>query len=173
MENMNTNFQSTNPNDGSQHSDFVDIMNMPVDKAVAELVRYGASAIKSIKDTANSIFQSVADEQYKSMCRPIVTMDDCLKWLNVQRQSYSQAAYFFIYTEKTPAPRNENDIFTVTIAVIDAYKKTIPVHALKPRGPFSSAPKNQDIVCMVIPARTLDTKLLKALNGGSSVLIKL
>lgn len=173
MDNMNSNGYYNDPKTGNQEPGIFDILTMPVDKAVLELGRRGAKVVRDIKQNAAEVFQKIQDEEYAKICRPLLTMDDCLSWLKIQREIYPQAAHFFIFAVQNPTPRNENDLFSVTIAIVDAQKKTIPVTANKKTGLFSPSPKGQDIVCMVIPTKTLDTKLLKALNGGPSVLIKL
>lgn len=175
MDNMNTNGNHSEIPDGTaSNADFVDILNMPVDEAFKALFKVGGDKVRSIKQSARELFKKVADEEYVKVCRPILTMDECLTWLKLQKENYPQAAYFFIYAEQNPNPRNENDLFSVAIALVDQQKKAIPVSGIQRKSLFaSSAPKDQDIVCMVIPAKTLDMKLLKALNGGSSVLIKL
>lgn len=179
MDNMNMNgFTDNISNESNQSASFWDILNMPVEMAVVELVKKGAKAARDIKQGADDIFQEMADEEYKKMCRPLITMDECISWLKIQREIYPQAAYFFIYVEQNPSPRNENDLFSVTIALADARKKPIPVTAIKQskrlvHSIISSKNQEQDIVCIVIPAKTLDTKLLKELNGTPSVLIKL
>ncbi len=137
------------------------------------LKEYGGKFINSIRQTASETYRTISDEEYRKICRPILTMDDCLRWLNVQRKNYPQASYFFIFYNENPAPRNENDKFSVTIAVVDENKKTIPVSTEKRGGLFSPRSQNQNIVCIVIPTGNLDMKLLKALNGNPSVLIKL
>lgn len=179
MDNMDMNgFSDDISNESNQSASFWDILNMPVGTAVVELVKKGAKAARDIKQGVSDLFQEMADEEYSKMCRPLISMDECLSWLNIQREIYPQAAYFFIFVEQNPSPRNENDLFSVTIALVDARKKPIPVTAIKqPRrlvhSIISSKNQEQDIVCIVIPAKTLDTKLLKALNGDPSVLIKL
>lgn len=181
MENINPNQNlnpggqpNTVPESGQPTPGFIDILNMPVDKAFVEIVKLGGKAVQGVKQKADETFQKIADEEYAKICRPVLTMDECLAWLKLQKVNYPQAAYFFIYTEQNPSPRNENDLFSVAIALVDTQKKAIPVTCIKKTSLFaSSAPKEQDIVCMVIPTKTMDTKLLKALNGGSSVLIKL
>lgn len=173
--NFNPNEQQNGAGDYQQpNPGFIDILNMPVDKAFGEIVKLGGKAVKGVKQKADEIFQRIADEEYVKVCRPMLTMDECVTWLKIQKENYPQAAYFFIYMEQNPTPRNENDLFSVAIALVDAQKKAIPINGIKKSSLFaSSAPKDQDIVCMVIPTKTLDMKLLKALNGGSSVLIKL
>lgn len=173
MDNMNSNEYYNDQKADNQEPGLFDILNMPVDKAAVELARCGAKVVRDIKQNAAEVFQKIEDEEYAKICRPLLTMDDCLSWLKIQREIYPQAAHFFICTEQNPTPRNENDLFSVTIAVVDAQKKTIPVTAYKKTGLFGSPSQGQDIVCMVIPTKTLDTKLLKALNGSPSVLIKL
>lgn len=171
MDNMNKSQNpSENPNNESLNASFVDILNMPIE----DLLKKGMNCISNFKKKADEIFKNIQDEEYAKICRPVLTMDECLTWMKVQKENYPQAAYFFIYAEKNPTPRNENDLFSVSIALVDSQKKTIPVKNIKPRNLFaSSAPKDQNIVCMVIPTKTLDMKLLEALNGVSSVLIQL
>ena len=153
---------------------FIDIISMPISKALIELVKLGAKGIKNLKEGISNALQKIADEEYKKICRSELTMNDCVKWLKIQRQNYPQAAYFFITVEQNPEPRNKNDVFSVILAITDDNKQPIPVENAKKTSPFQkSAPKEQDIVCVVVPTRTLDAKLLKALNGGSSVLVKL
>lgn len=174
---MNTNEDNygTSTENGADEGRFttMDILNMPADKAIAELAKFGAKTVYNIKQTTSEIFQKISDDEYSKICRPVITMDECLNWLKSQRTAYPQGAYFFIYAERNSQPRNENDLFSVAIALVDGNKKAIPVNARRRGTLFSDRIKNQDIVCMVIPAKTLDTKLLKALNGGPSVLIKL
>ncbi|MBP1543419.1 MAG: hypothetical protein J6A16_04925, partial [Oscillospiraceae bacterium] len=128
---------------------FMDILNMPVDQAFAEIVKIGGKAVRGIKQKAEDTFQQIADEEYLKVCRPVLTMQDCVTWLNMQKANYPQAAYFFVYAEQNSAPRNENDLYSVAIALVDKDKKAIPVSYIKKTSLFSSAaPKNQEIVCM-------------------------
>lgn len=163
------NEENKKPQGEEEDIDFIDILSMPISKALSELVKIGAKAIKSLKEGLSKTFQKIADEEYKKICRPELTMNDCISWLKIQRQNYPQAAYFFITIEQNPEPRNENDMFSVILAITDDNKQPIPVENAKKK----SKSEDQDIVCVVVPARTLDAKLLKALNGGSSVLVKL
>lgn len=165
------NEENKKPQGEEEDIGFIDILNMPISKALAELVKIGAKAIKSLKKGFSNAFQKIADEEYKKICRPELTMSDCVSWLKIQRQNYPQAAYFFITVEQNPEPRNENDRFSVILAITDDNKQPIPVENAKKKS--KSEPEDQDIVCVVVPTRTLDAKLLKALNGGSSVLVKL
>lgn len=162
---------------------FFDVLNLPVPIALAELTRRGIKTVKSVKQTARETFQAIADQEYLEICRPLLTLDDCVRWIRIQKTEYPHIAYLFIYVERNNAPRNENDIFSIAVAGVDAMKKAIPVRSasnqksrLFPSSNIketTSAAPDTDIVCIVIPAKTIDEKLIRALNGNSSVLIKL
>ena len=152
------------------------LLRLPADEATRELIKKGIQTIKDIKQSAQVTFNTIADEEYEKICVPLVKMDDCITWVKTQKQTYLEGQYLFIYVEHNEKPRNENDVLSVTIALLDAYKKPIPINKQK-RSIFSIGEKNksvnQDIVCFVIPSKTIDTKLTKTLNGTPSVLIKL
>lgn len=176
-DNMNYNEELNNVVDSKMQSDnapsFFDcLFRLAADEATIELIKKGVQTIKDIKQSASKTFNAVIDEEYAKMCMSIVTMDDCITWVKIQKQKYLEGQYFFVYVEKTLKPRNENDKLSVTIALLDAYKKTIPVEKAQKRL-FGSGNKNDDIVSLVVPTATIDTKLVKALNGTSSVLVKL
>ncbi|MCM1228379.1 MAG: hypothetical protein NC320_13330 [Clostridium sp.] len=152
----------------------MDILNLPVGEAIGELLKMGAKAIRGVAQTTKDVFQSWADEEYMKMCRPVVTMTDCVSWLKLQRSYYPAAGYFFIYVEKNPAPRNANDQYSVTLALLDKSKKPLFLHNSVQNESYGTMVNSQDdIVCIVIPTKTIDEKLINALNGTKSVLIKL
>jgi len=159
----------------------IDILNMPVPIALLALAEKGVSTVRNIKQTTRETFQRIADEEYLKMCRPVLTFDDCVRWIRLQKQSFPQIAYMFIYVERNQSPRNENDILSIAVAGVDALKHAIPVRAavtskLFPTSAHKSwraSEKDTDIVCVIIPANTIDDKLIRALNGGPSVLMKL
>ena len=165
------NEENKKPQGEEEDIGFIDIISMPISKALIELVKLGAKGIKNLKEGISNALQKIADEEYKEICRSELTMNDCVKWLKIQRQDYPQTAYFFITVEQNTEPRNKNDVFSVILAITDDNKQPIPVENAKKKSKSES--EDQDIVCVVVPTRTLDAKLLKALNGGSSVLIKL
>lgn len=176
MNNYNDNYGYNEPY-RDQHSEamicenepmsFWDILNLPLASVTAELARKGARAIKNAHQNTRETFRTLADEEYRRMCRSSLSMDECVSWLKLQRPYYPTVGYFFIYVESNPAPRNENDLYSVTLALVDQFKK--PLYASM--NPMT--PKSQDLVCMVFPTRTIDQKLITALNGNPSVLIKL
>lgn len=152
------------------------LLTLPIEQALPALVAKGVLTARTVRQSAKDTFQKISDEEYAKICVPILTLNDCLNWIQVQKIKYPQGQYFFAYVENNPMPRNENDVLSVAIALVDGYKKPIPVSAKK--RSFFSAPNNdtiinQDIVCSVIPAKTIDQRLIKALNGTSSVLVKL
>lgn len=165
------------PEESIQPPSFFDcLFRLGADEAIRELVKKGIRTAKDIKQSAKNTFHAIAEEEYAKICIPILTMNNCLTWVKVQKASYPQGQYFFIYVEENPVPRNENDNYSVAIALLDAYKKPIPVSAKRKSFLVSNAANqsiNQDIVCLVIPAGTIDNKLIKALNGTQSVLVKL
>lgn len=162
-----------------ENMSFFDVLKLPVPVALSELARRGAKIVKSIKQTAQETFNSLADEEYSKMCRTILTMDDCVEWIKVQKSDFPQIAYLFIYVEKNNAPRNENDLLSIAVAGLDATKKAIPIRKtvpeskLFPKKKEISASADTDIICVVIPAKTIDEKMINVLNGNPSVLIKL
>lgn len=143
---------------------------LPIGDALGCLLKIGAGHVQTLTQTATMIFNKVADSHYMKMCFPVLTLDNCIEWMELRTKEYPQAAYFFIYVEKNVQPRNENDNISTTLALVDFMKKPIPVYSKK--GFFSSAPSN-DIVCQVIPSGTIDGKLINVLNGNPSVIIKL
>lgn len=150
----------------------LDILKMPVEKAIGELGIYGIEKIISLKNTAADIFNRLADDDYIKLCRPLITREECTSWMEVQRRNYPQAAYFFISCTENPEPRNENDRFSVMLALTDIDEKPIPVSQERSTS-FFSKKQAQDIVCMVVPVKTIDVKLMKLLDGTTSALIKL
>lgn len=160
-----------NENEIPEELTILDILNIPVDYAISKLVQKGVEAVKSAKQTARDTYKTIYDEEYKKFCKPVLTMDECISWMKIQRGIYSQAGYFFIYAEENPQPRNENDMYSIALALLDSNKKPICVNGEKTTKLFQS--KAKDIVCVVIPAKTVDSKLLNALNGNESVLVKL
>lgn len=139
----------------------------------ADVVKLLGHGISSLKQNTTELFNVIADDEYRKLCVPILTFDSCLAWLNPQRAKFRNGEFFFISCNENPDPRNENDKFSVIIALLDANKKPIPVfHEQEKRG-FLHKRQEQDLVCTVIPAGTLDAKLIRALNGETSVLIKL
>lgn len=156
-----------------QSLDILTLMNMPLEKSWPELARRGMKTARSIKDTATKMCEDIVEEEYEKLCAPELTMDKCLEWLKTNRLKYPQSAYLFIYLEQNEKPRNQNDVFSVALAVLDAQKKPIYVNERK-KGLFNPRTKNDDsIVCFVIPCGNIDRRLIAALNGNESVMIKL
>ena len=184
---MNQGYGTYNPEYGTDQADpgtelgLIDILNMPVPIALLALAEKGVSTVRDIKQTTRETFQRIADEEYLKMCRPVLTFDDCVRWIRLQKQSFPQIAYMFIYAEKNVSPRNEYDVWSIAVAGIDALKHAIPISSAVTSKLFPSSTgklrkntkKDTDIVCVVIPAKTLDDKLICALKGGPSVLLKL
>ena len=112
------------------------------------------------------------DDEYKEICRQLVTMDWCLRWFKDNAESYPETAYYFIVVEKNPKPRNENDIYSVTLAIVDAEKKPILVKGSLAGYGYQKEPESPSIVAVAVPTRTIDKKLINALNSEKSVLIK-
>lgn len=138
-----------------------------------DIVKLIGHSISSLKQTTTELFNVIADEEYKKMCVPVLTFDNCLSWLKPQRAKYPNGEFLFISCTENTAPRNENDNFSVIIALLDAAKKPIcAVNEQEKRGLFRKS-REQDMVCTVVPAGTLDAKLVRALNGETSVMIKL
>ncbi len=165
------NNESTN----ASPSFFECLFRLAADEGTRELIKKGVKAIRGIKQSARQTFNEVVDEEYAKLCMSIVSMDDCITWVKIQKQKYLEGRYFFVYVEQNPTPRNENDQLSVTVALLDACKKTIPI-AKQQKSLFGSGDKlnnNGEIVCLVVPTATIDKKLIKALNGTSSVLVKL
>lgn len=150
----------------------LDILNLPVDKAFAELAVYGAEKIISLKNTAMDIYNRVADEEYVKLCRPLITREECASWMEIQRRNYPQAAYFFISCTENPEPRNDNDRFSVMLALMDSSRHAIPVSQEKSTSLFSKK-QEPDIVCLCVPVKTIDVKLMKLLDGTTSVMLSL
>lgn len=176
MDGFNNEYYKQGTMDAKQEPSFFDcLLRLAADEAVQELIRKGIQTARDVKQSAKNTFQAIEDEEYAKICISELTMTDCLTWVKTQKSSYPQGKYFFIYVEDNPVPRNENDNYSVAIALLDAYKKPIPVKAVR-RGLFNDAPslKNgQDLVCLVIPTGNIDNKLIKALNGTPSVLVQL
>lgn len=160
-------------NEEQENVSFVDVLNMPVFDAFVYLATKGAVSIKNAKQTAYETFKAIEDEEYKKLCHSVLTMDECIKWMKIQRGKFPQAGYFFIYAEENPTPRNENDLYSVALALLDANKKPIYVNGEKTSKLFSLKRTSTDIVCVVVPTQTVDAKMLNALNGTSSVIIKI
>lgn len=160
----------------SKPSFFDCLFRLAADEAIRELVSKGIQTAKDVKQSARNTFQKIKDDEYSKICISELTMSDCITWVKTQKSSYPQGKYFFVYVEENPMPRNENDNYSVAIALLDANKKPIPVKAVK-RGLFTQdAPalnNGQDIVCLIIPTGNLDNKLIKTLNGTPSVLVQL
>lgn len=138
-----------------------------------DIVKLIGHSISSLKQNTTELFNVIADEEYKKICVPVLTFDNCLSWLKSQRAKYPNGEFLFISCTENIAPRNENDNFSAIIALLDANKKPIcAFNEQEKRGLFHKR-QEQDIVCTVVPAGTLDTKLIRALNGETSVMIKL
>lgn len=155
---------------------FIDILNMPLGQAFSAIFSKGGKLISGIKQSAAEIFNSYVDGEYAKLCRPVLTMNECVNWMRIQLNEYSNAGFFFIFVQETTAPRNENDKLSITLALLDKEKKPIPANApIKGAGsrkPFSN-PQKQGIVAVAVPAGTIDIRLINALNGTSSVLVEL
>ncbi len=171
-ENINPNTGAgSNYSDMSNMSYFDLLANVPLEKCFPELLRRGIKTAKDIKDTASKVCDNMVEEEYAKMCMPELTLKFCTDWLKTNRGAYPQAAYFFIYLEDNATPRNENDRFSVALALLDGAKK--PIYMNQGKAKLFPTAKNSDIVCQVIPAGNIDTRLINALNGNESVLIKL
>lgn len=181
MENYYESNNVLNSGNGLEGMSFFDLLNLPVQIAIPELACRGIKAINSVRQTARETFQALADQEYLEMCRPVLTLEQCVRWIQMQRTSFPQIAYLFIYVEKNPNPRNENDLLSIAVAGIDANKRAIPLtdavvsdsSKLFPQQKSTATASDKDIVCVVVPAKTIDEKLIGALNGNTSVLIKL
>ncbi|MBP1565948.1 MAG: hypothetical protein J6A58_09375 [Oscillospiraceae bacterium] len=177
MSMLNNGNQWQNTGDRISNPNFFDIIfRMKADDGIKEMAKKGVKAIKDIKQSASDTFQAIVDEEYAKMCLPILTMNDCLTWVKTQKMIYPQGRYFFIYVEENPVPRNENDNFSVAIALLDEYKKPIFIGSEKKSlfsPDFTKSKNNQDIVCLVVPVGNIDNKLIKTLNGTPSVLVQL
>ncbi len=166
----------TNKENTGNEPTFIDILNMPLGEAFSALIGKGAKLLSGIKQGASEIFNAYADEEYAKLCRPVLTMSDCVNWMKIQMNGYPNAGFFFIFVQETTSPRNENDKLSITLALLDRNKKPIPA-AAPVRGagsmrPFSK-PQKQGIVAVAVPAGTIDIRLINALNGTSSVLVEL
>lgn len=148
--------------------------DVPMEQARPELIRRGIKIAKDIKDSAVVAYENMIEEEYAKLCVPELTMSMCLEWLKKKRSTYPQAAYFFIYLEQNPNPRNENDAFSVALAILDSNKRPIYTNSEKKVSIFSAKNISEDsIVSFVIPTGNIDTPLINALNGNDSVIIKL
>jgi len=150
-----------------------ELLNIPVEIAVPELLCRGIKIANKLGQTAYETYQAVSDDEYAMMCRQILTMDWCLSWFKDNKAAYPLTAYYFIAVEKNPKPRNENDKYSVTLALIDRNKQPIYVSGgLKGYG-YTNEPITPNIVAVSIPTRDIDGKIIGALNGENTVLIKL
>ena len=75
-------------------------MNKPALEALGTLISDGIQICISLTQTASKAFNKVADNKYAKYCQPIVSLDDCIKWMQIQKEYYTQTNYFFIYIEK-------------------------------------------------------------------------
>ena len=138
------------------------LWEVPADKALIILAERGIKGAVKLGQRAKELYKTVSDERYRDMCIPSFSLNDCLRWMKSNRSNYPEAAYLFISVLDNPTPRNENDNFSLTMALVDKYKK--PIYAGR---------DTQEIVCMVVPVGTIDDRLISALNGQESVIIKL
>lgn len=149
-----------------------ELLNIPISLAVPELIQRGVKITTKLGMTAFELYKTISDDDYKEICRPIVTLDWCLRWFKDNVESYPETAYFFIVVEKNPKPRNENDNYSVTLALVDAEKNPILVKGSLDGYGYQKEPELPSIVAVAVPTRTIDKKLITALNSEKSVLIK-
>ena len=151
----------------------IDFLLMPIGTGLKFLHNLGSKIIDDIKQTSKGTYDAIEEDTYLKMCKSVLTMDDCISWMNVQINNFSKAGYLFIYVDDNENPRNENDLLSVTLALLDSNKKVIYLNDNKPSIFSRNKSTCKEIVCSIVPTKTIDEKLLSALNGHESVLIKL
>lgn len=101
----------------------------------------------------------VEQETYQKNCLPVVKQESCVAWAKKMRDKFPQSAGFIIAVENNPAPKNENDLIKVTVAMLDINRQ--PVIYEQDKG-----------VSTLMYGKTIDENLLNLLNGKDSVMCK-
>lgn len=117
-------------------------------------------SLDRIFDTsAEKIADVVEKETYQRNCLPVVTLQFCITWAKKMRERFPKSAGFLIAVKSNPTPKNENDRFVVTLAMLDVYNQ--PISYGTDKG-----------VSTLVYGKTIDQGLLNLLNGNESVLCK-
>lgn len=111
----------------------------------------------------DNLTEKVADfleqETYQKNCLPVVRLDDCVAWAKRMRESFQQSAGFIINVKNNPAPKNENDLIIVTVAMLDTNRQPVIYD-------------NNNGVSTLMHGKTIDEKLMNMLNGTDSIMLK-
>lgn len=110
----------------------------------------------------DNLTEKVADyleqETYQKNFLPVVRLDDCVAWAKRMRESFQQSAGFIINVKNNPAPKNENDLIIVTVAMLDTNRQPVIYD-------------NNNGVSTLMHGKTIDEKLLNMLNGTDSIML--
>lgn len=111
----------------------------------------------------DNLTEKVADyleqETYQKNCLPVVRLDDCVAWAKRMRESFQQSAGFIINVKNNPAPKNENDLIIVTVAMLDTNRQPVICD-------------NNNSASTLMHGKTIDEKLMNMLNGTDSIMLK-
>ncbi len=111
----------------------------------------------------DNLTEKVADyleqETYQKNCLPVVRLDDCVAWAKRMRELFQQSAGFIINVKNNPAPKNENDLIIVTVAMLDTNRQPVIYD-------------NNNSASTLMHGKTIDEKLMNMLNGTDSIMLK-
>lgn len=107
---------------------------------------------KYVEENAEKEFQ-------KMLYKEIYTLQDSMKFFKENKDEMPNVKGFYLSVKKNTKPKQENDQFIIFQCLIDANDKPITVNG---QTAFS-------IDCR---AKTIDDKIIQALDGEESVIIK-
>lgn len=115
---------------------------------------------KKIKRTISDVLEELDDVVFgKDDDNEMIFFDEIVNWAKEKRKEYPEAVAFLIAVKDNPNCRNDKDKLLITQGLLDINNKPISLYGREPVG-------------RILYTKTIDEKLINALNGEENVIVK-